>query len=230
MRKIAILSSIILLGLAAVVVAADLRMSHPVTGPIQSAGEQALLYSQISNPSTGGAAAQDFEAIYDAYDCYVGDDFQVTWADGWSLEQIHAPGIYFNGTGPALGIVYGFYGDAGGFPGVSLCSGTASIVSDVSGDILSQLPSVCDLTVSGTYWVSVAARMDYAVGGQWAVLAQAATIGSIAQWYNPGDGFGNGCTTWGSCDLSVINAAYLDMSFELLGTEIPVELQSFGIE
>jgi hypothetical protein len=229
MRKIAILSSVILLSLAAVVVAADLRTSHPVSGPIQSAGEQALLYSQIGNPSGGGAAAQDFEAIYDAYDCYAGDDFQVTWADGWSIEQIHAPGSY-SVAGPALGIVYGFYGDAGGFPGVSLCSGTASIVSDVSGDILSQLPSACDLTVSGTYWVSVAARLDYLAGGQWYVSAESVTTGSIAQWYNPGDGFALGCTTWGSCDLTVINAAYLDMSFELLGTEIPVELQSFGIE
>jgi hypothetical protein len=229
MRKIAILSSIILLGLAAVVVAADLTTSHPVAGPFQSAGEQAVLYSQISNPTGGGAAAQDFEAAYNAYDCYVGDDFQVTWADGWQVEQIHTPGSY-SLAGPALGMVYGFYGDGGGFPGASLCSGTASIVSDVAGDITSQLPSVCILPVSGTFWVSVAARLDYAAGGQWYVSTEAATIGSIAQWYNPGDGFGNGCTSWGSCDLSVINAAYLDMSFEILGAEIPVELQSFGIE
>ena len=33
-----------------------------------------------------------------------------------------------------------------------------------------------------------------------------------------------------SCDISVINAIYLDMSFEILGSEIPVELQSLGIE
>lgn len=229
MRKIAILSSVILLGLAAVVVAADLRTSHPVAGPFQSAGEQAVLYSQISNPSGGGAAAQDFEAAYNAYDCYAGDDFQVTWADGWSIEQIHTPGSY-SFAGPALGIVYGFYGDGGGFPGVSLCSGTATIVSDVSGDILSQLPSVCDLTVPGTYWVSVAARLDYAAGGQWYVGTEAATTGAIAQWYNPGNGFGLGCTAWGSCDLTAINPGYLDMSFEILGAEIPVELQSFGIE
>lgn len=229
MKKIAVLGSIILLGAAAVVVAADLRTSHPVAGPIQSAGEQALLYSQISNPTGGGAAAQDFEALYDAYDCYVGDDFQVTWADGWQIEQIHSPGSY-SLSGPALGMVYGFYGDGGGFPGVSLCSGTASIVSDVSGDILSQLPSVCILPVAGTYWVSVAARMDYIPGGQWYVSAESVTTGAIAHWYNPGDGFGNGCTLWSSCPLSVINAAYQDMSFELLGAEIPVELQSFGIE
>jgi len=229
MRKIATLSFVILLGLAAVAVAADLRTSHPVTGPFQSAGEQAVLYSQISNPSGGGAAAQDFEAAYDAYDCYAGDDFQVTWADGWSVEQIHTPGSYSD-AGPALGIVYGFYGNAGGFPGVSLCTGTASIVTDVGGDITSQLPSVCNLTVPGTYWVSVAARLDAVTNGQWFVGTEAATTGSIAQWYNPGNGFALGCTTWGSCPISVLNPAYLDMSFEILGAEIPVELQSFGIE
>jgi len=229
MRKIAVLSSVILLGLAAVVVAADLNTSHPVAGPFQSAGEQAVLYSQISNPSGNGAAAQDFEAAYNAYDCYVGDDFQVTWADGWQIEQIHTPGSY-SIAGPALGIIYGFYGDGGGFPGTSLCSGTASIVSDVAGDIVSQLPSVCILPVPGTYWVSVAARLDYAVGGQWYVSAEAATIGSTARWYNPGDGFGNGCTTWSSCLISIIDPAMQDMSFEVLGAEIPVDLQSFGIE
>jgi hypothetical protein len=232
MRRIAILSSVILLGLAAVVVAADLRTSHPATGLIQSVGEQALLYSQISSPGTGGVAAQDFEAIYDVYDCYVGDDFQVTWADGWQIEQIHAPGFY--GTtppgGPALGIVYGFYADGGGFPGVNLCSDTASIVNDVDGDILSQLPSGCVLPVAGTYWVSVAARMDYLPSGQWYILSQTITTGNIAHWYNPGDGFENGCTDWSICPISVINAAYLDMSFELYGAEIPVDLQSFGIE
>ena len=41
---------------AAVVVAADLTTSHSVTGPFQSAGEQTVLYSQISNPTGGGAA------------------------------------------------------------------------------------------------------------------------------------------------------------------------------
>jgi len=229
MRKIAILSSVILLGLAAVVLAADLTTTHPVSGPFQSAGEQAVLYSQISNPSGGGAAAQDFEAAYNAYDCYAADDFQVTWADGWQIEQIHTPGSY-SIAGPALGIVYGFYGDGGGFPGTSLCSGTASIVSDVSGDILSQLPSGCILPVSGTYWVSVAARLDYGVGGQWYVSAESVTTGNISHWYNPGNGFGLGCTSWSSCPLTVINSTYLDMSFEVLGTEIPVELQSFGIE
>lgn len=229
MKKIAVLGSVILLGVAGALVAADLTTSHPVAGPLQSAGEQTTLYSQISNPSGGGAAAQDFEAVYDAYDCYAGDDFQVTWADGWQIEQIHTPGSY-SVAGPALGMVYGFYGDGGGFPGTSLCSGTAPIVSDVDGDILSQLPSVCILPVSGTFWVSVAARMDYLPGGQWYVSTEAATTGSIARWYNPGNGFGEGCTTWSSCPISAINASYQDMSFELLGAEIPVELQSFGIE
>jgi len=229
MKKIAIISSIMLLGLAAVVVAADLTTSHPVTGPFQSTGEQAVLYSQISNPSGNGAAAQDFEAGYDAYDCAVADDFNVTWADGWEIEQIHTPGSY-SIAGPAAGIVYGFYGNSGGFPGTTLCSGTATVISDIAGDITSELPAPCQLPVAATYWVSVSARLDFGVGGQWYVSTEAATIGNIARWINPLDGFGNGCTTWSSCAISVIDPAMQDMSFEVLGTEIPVELQSFGIE
>ncbi|HOC44775.1 MAG TPA: hypothetical protein PKJ99_17315 [Thermoanaerobaculales bacterium] len=229
MKKIAIISSIVLLGLATVVVAADLAPIMRGNVASNPAGEQTTLYSQISNPGTYGAAAQDFEAAYDAYDCYVGDDFQVTWADGWQIEQIHSPGFY-SVAGPAAGIVYGFYGDGGGFPGNVLCSGTATILSDITGDITSELSSPCVLPVTGTYWVSVAARLDYATGGQWYVSSQLATIGSIAHWYNPGDGFGNGCTTWSSCALNFNNPTMMDMTFELLGTEIPVELQSFGIE
>jgi len=232
LRKTLSLMGLIIAVGALAAVAADITASHPIAGTFPSAGEQTVLYSQISNPSGGGAAAQDFEAIYDIYDCYVADDFVVTWADGWSIEQLHTPGIYSTTPpgGPAMGIVYEVFGNSGGIPGISLCSGTASIVSDVAGDIVSQLPAACDLTVPETYWVSVAARMDYLPNGQWYVAAEAATIGNIARWYNPGNGFGNGCTTWSSCDISVINASYQDMSFEVLGSEIPVELQSLGVE
>jgi hypothetical protein len=190
--------------------------------------EQHVAYGQISNPSGGGAAAQDFEAAYDAYDCSVGDDFRVIWAN-MAIEQIHSPGGYYPYSGPALGIVYGFYSDAGGFPGPSLCGGTAAVVSDVSGDILSELPSTCFLWEPGTYWVSVAARMDYSLSGQWWVSAESVTHGNIAHWYNPGNGFLIGCTTWSSCPLTVINAAYRDMSFELLSyvLDIPIFIDDF---
>lgn len=227
MRKIAMFGLILALA-GGMAVAADLSTSISINQQFPPAGEQVTLYSQIGN-NVGGAAAQDFEAAYDVYDCYVADDFVVTWTDGWSVEQLHTPGSY-SVAGPALGIVYEFFGNAGGLPGVSLCSGTATIVSDVAGDIISQLPANCDLPVPETYWVSVAARMDYVPSGQWYVGAEGNTTGFEARWYNPGNGFGNGCTTWGACGISTINATYLDMSFEILGTEIPVELQSFSIE
>jgi len=213
---------------AFVATAAEITPSKQINQTTTPAELQVTLYSQISNPSGGGAAAQDFEAAYDAYDCYVADDFVVTWVDGWSVEQLHTPGSY-SVAGPAEGITYEFFADAGGFPGtpVAGCSGIASIVFDNAGDITSALPAACDLTTPATYWVSVAARMDYASSGQWYVSTEAATTNSIARWYNPGDGFGNGCTTWSSCDLTVINATYFDMSFEILGATIPVELQSF---
>jgi hypothetical protein len=193
------------------------------------AHERYAYHSQIGNPSGGGAAAQDFEAAYDAYDCSVGDDFRVTWPDGWQIELIHTPGSY-SLAGPALDIAYGIYSDAGGFPGTSLCSGTAAIVSDASGDIVSELPSTCFLYVPGTYWVSVAARLDYGSSGQWWVSAETVTHGTIARWINPGDGWLTGCTSWSSCPLTVVDATYRDMSFELLTdvlTVLPIFIDDF---
>jgi len=212
-------------GHASIVATADPR-EEPAAPRTQ---ERYAYHSQISNPSGGGAPAQDFEAAYDAYDCSVGDDFRVTWPDGWQIELIHTPGSY-SLAGPALDIAYGIYSDAGGFPGTSLCSGTAAIESDVGGDILSELPSTCFLHVPGTYWVSVAARMDYHPNGEWWVSAEAVTHGTIARWINPGDGWLTGCTSWSSCPLTVVDAAYRDMSFELLTdvlTVPPIFLDDF---
>ncbi|HOC41873.1 MAG TPA: hypothetical protein PKJ99_02555 [Thermoanaerobaculales bacterium] len=209
--------------------ASNVTIADPRDGPAAPwSQEQYAYHSQISNPSGGGAPAQDFEAAYDAYDCSVGDDFQVTWPDGWQIMQIHTPGSY-NLAGPALGIVYGFFSDAGGLPGTTLCSGTAAIVSDVSGDIVSELPLTCFLYVPDTYWVSVAARMDYGSSGQWWVSAETVTHGNIARWINPGDAFGTGCTSWSSCLLTVVDADYRDMSFELLSSVlfVPIFIDDF---
>jgi hypothetical protein len=102
-------------------------------------------------------------------------------------------------------------------------------VSDVSGDTLSELPSVCRLYETGTYWVSVAARMDYHPSGQWWVSAETVTHGNIARWVNPGDGWLTGCTSWSSCPLTVVDADYRDMSFELLNRLlfVPIFLDDF---
>jgi hypothetical protein len=219
---------VVMIAIAAVASAGKLTPSAQI-GHGTAPSPHAVLYSQVANPSGGGAAAQDFESSYDAYDCYTGDDFVVTDAAGWTVQQIHVPGSY-SVAGPAAGIQYQFLTNAGGFPGTAVCSGTATVASDLAGDITATLPTVCNLTPAGTYWLSVAARMDFAAAGQWYVSTEAVTTGNIARWLNPGDGFGNGCTAWTSCAISVINAAYLDMSFEILGQVTPVELQSFTIK
>ncbi len=231
-RSVVVLAvAVVVLGVAVLASAANIQRSTTVTKPVQMADRQVVLYSQLGT-NVGGAAAQDFEAAYDVYDCAAGDDFQVTWADGWRIQQLHTPGTYST-TGPAAGIQFELLADGGGFPGAVVCSGLATVLTDVAGDITSDLPVDCDLTpavVPTTYWLSVAARLDYAAGGQWYAAAQDTTVGNIAKFYNPGDGFALGCTTWAACDLTVINAAYLDLMFEVLGETIPVELQSFQAE
>ena len=45
----------------------------------QCTGYQALL----------GCNAQDFEEVYDCYDCWAGDDFQVSDEPGWIVRDVH---------------------------------------------------------------------------------------------------------------------------------------------
>ncbi len=203
------------------------RIAIPVRADRQTCGGGESIYEQIGSPSGRGVAAQDFEAAYDAYDCAVADDFHLVWTD--YPDFVYTPGSYSAGGGPASAMVVQFFADAGGFPGTVLCSDTASILFDNSGDIFCNLPFNCVFTAGTTYWMAVAARMDYLSSGQWYVSTESVTTGNIAKWSNPGDGFGLGCTDWSSCDVNVYNPGDLDLSF-CLEIIIPVELQRFVIE
>lgn len=209
--------------------AGELRPSMTMPGgpARQTCGGGESIYEQIGAPTGRGIAAQDFEAAYDAYDCAVADDFQLTFTD--YPDFVYIPGSYSAGGGPASAMVVQFYADAGGYPGAVLCSGVATILDDQDGNIFCDLPFDCVFTAGTTYWVSVAARMDYLSGGQWYASTESVTTGNIGKWYNPGDGFGLGCTSWPSCDIDVMDPGDLDLSF-CLEIIIPVELQRFVIE
>ena len=45
-------------------------------------------------------SSQNFEADLDAYDDELADDFVVPGGDAWTIDQVDAAGVYFNGTGP----------------------------------------------------------------------------------------------------------------------------------
>ena len=68
----------------------------------------------------------------------------------------------------------------------------------------------------GTYWVSVQANMDFALGGEWGWETSTVTNGSPAAWQNPGDGFGTGCTSWG-VEIVCVPVGGPDKMFALKG-------------
>ncbi len=181
---------------------------------------QTTLYNQTANWSLGLSSVQNFEAAYDVYDAEGADDFVVTWADGWNIEQVGAIAGYWGATpgGPAASINLALYSDGSGLPGSAICTymnnpytddGAGNFLMDFSG-------SPCYLP-AGTYWVSLQGNLDFAVGGQFGWGTETVQTGAEGVWQNPGDGFGNGCTSW--TPRSGCGYLELDYSFLLNGTE-----------
>ena len=86
----------------------------------------------------------------------------------WTVQQVTVSGQYFNGPGPAASVNVTFYFDQLGFPGAAVPGGTYTNVamSDTAGNFIITLPSSLVL-VTGTYWVSVQANMDFTPFGEW---------------------------------------------------------------
>ncbi|MFO1339481.1 MAG: hypothetical protein U1F53_14875 [Burkholderiaceae bacterium] len=155
----------------------------------------AVLYSQNDNDGGTGVTSQNFEASFDIYDNSGADDFKVPKGTSWKVSSVDVTGVYYNGSGPAASEHVTFYADAGGLPGAAVADFPASAGTDSGGSF--SMPVKAKLK-KGTYWVGVQANMDFAIGGQWGWEVRSVQAGNGAAWQNPGDGFGSGCTTWGS--------------------------------
>src|SRR5438552_1615853 len=59
----------------------------------------ALLYDQTDNPGANATVSQDFETANDAFDSQLADDFVVPPGQTWTVQQVVAGGVYFNGAG-----------------------------------------------------------------------------------------------------------------------------------
>ena len=158
----------------------------------------ALLYDQTNSPGTNATVSQDFETANDAFDNQLADDFVVPGGQTWTVQQVVASGVYFNGPGPAASFNVTFYTNAGALPGAAVPGGTYTglAYTNVAGTFTITLPTNLVLT-AGTYWVSIQARMDFTPGGEWGWTDRTVTSNSAAAWQNPGGGFGTPCTTWG---------------------------------
>jgi len=155
-----------------------------------------VLYDQ-SGATANGFPSQNFESAYDQYDAAGADDFVVTDAGGWDVSSFNFQATVGDPTTATYDI--NVYPDAGGLPGASTVCNYSAIPGVFDGTLTSlsvALPSTCHLP-QGTYWVSVIANLDFAVGGQLFWSGDFRTgLGADAAWENPGGGFGLGCTTW----------------------------------
>jgi hypothetical protein len=203
---------------------------HPILNTVSKATTQQtndirfIFYDQTGGATTNGYASQDFETMYDSFDCQAADDFSAV--NGCILNKVDVIGSYFT-VGPADGFNVYFYTDSGGIPGTQVYYAFSQPYTfdgvnlfTISLDSFAVLPP-------GNYWVSVQCRMDFSTGGQWYWHQVNGAYSNTAQWQNPEGGWLTGCTTWGPIQ-DCINAVGTDMAFALHGVVVPVELISFG--
>ncbi len=197
----------------------SIATSGPAGGALPPhSGPEAVLYDQTDNPGANSINSQDFETSFDAYDNQAADDFVIPSGDAsWTIEQVEVAGVYFNGTGPAPAVNVFFYVDAATLPGTEVYSAIGLVPTDVGGSFAIDLTTPAVLP-AGTYWVSVQARMDFGVGGQWGWTERTVQSNSASAWRNPGGGFGTPCTAWGPRVSSCAVGTDPDLIFRLNGT------------
>ena len=177
-------------------------------------GPAGILYDQLNNPGTSSTSSQDFDAANAAFDDFAADDFVVPGGQTWNITEVDAQGGY--SAGSALSFNVFFYQDTGGVPATNpFYAAIGQSYVNNSGVFLITLTLPAVLT-SGTYWVSVQARMDLD-NGQWFWTDRTVQANSPAVWQNPGGGFGV-CPTWALRTTCVGDESAPDQMFRLIGT------------
>jgi len=162
-------------------------------------GKGTTLYDQSGNDNGIAVVSQNFESSFDIYDSQAADDFIVPSGQSWLVGEIDVTGQYFNGPGPADSVNVYFFKNKGGHPGRLIHSCEGASYTDSTG-LGSYVITACGRIKlkAGHLWVSVQANMNFSPAGEWGWEQSSVVTNDPAQWQNPGDGFGTGCTTWGN--------------------------------
>jgi hypothetical protein len=231
MNKTVLLASAAVLALS--VGGASAKPAHPGVA-FKGTAHQAIfktpkgsktLYDQSDAGSGEAIDSQNFESTFAAYDDAGADDFTVPSGHTWTVKEVDAPGLYFNGYGPASSENVTFYKDSGGVPGAITKKGQRNGLSgtDNAGSF------AIDLTnggatkgvklAGGHYWVSVVANCSFTGGcGEWGWSTSSTLHGTAGQWQNPGGGFGI-CPTWGPITSCISGDTDPDFQFVLKGKD-----------
>jgi hypothetical protein len=181
-----------------------------------------MLYNQNSNSNGTGIDSQNFTSTYSkTYNAAGADDFVVPKKTTWTVTEVDVSGIFYNGSGPATSENVTFYKDNKGVPGKAAKGGTFTDLNgtDSSGSYTIPLGKKGVKLKSGHYWVSVVANCGFLTGcGQWGWYLNGTIHNDAAVWENPGNGFGTGCTTWGTITKCEAGAYTGDFMFDLQGT------------
>jgi hypothetical protein len=220
MKKIYVICFILSLSFMTIAQENSLQLTTPAEVEISNEmnlKSKAVLWSQMAVGATG-YASQDFEAANAAYNCQAADDFVIT-SGVWEITSIECYGEYGT-TGPLQFLNIHFYEDNSGQPGtlVQEFLSVPCVTQNKSGIVTADLPSALTLN-TGTYWISIVARMDYDPNGQWWWYETTTSNLSMWHWRNPGDGFGSGFTNWTVASANWATAAN-DMTFALNGTSM----------
>lgn len=158
----------------------------------------AVLYSQLDNPSGNGVPDQDFEAGFDTYDSIAADDFVVTDASGWTIQQVSTVGTTGTAGGATVNVTIHANSVGGGdpdLPGAAECTYTGLTPADTTGSFVITLPTAC-VVGPGTHWVSIQTNQNYGTYGQHFWSNRTTQTGSESVWANAGNGFATGCTAF----------------------------------
>jgi hypothetical protein len=199
--------------------AAQAKSSHSAAKFKNADRTATVLYDQNDDSQGYADISQNFESTFDVYDSQGSDDFTVPEGAKWSIKEVDVTGLYFNGTGLADSVNVYFYKDKNGHPGKLVASAEGIDAGDDGfGNFAISLPKKSATLKSGHYWVSVQVNMSFSTGqGEWGWATRTTQAGDPAQWQDPGDGFGTGCTSWSEEQTCLGGVGGIDHMFTLRG-------------
>ncbi|HET7079298.1 MAG TPA: hypothetical protein VFM49_17835, partial [Chloroflexia bacterium] len=193
--------------------------SQPGGGPPVPAAPNVVLYDQYDNASASqNTSSQQFEPTLAQYNDQGADDFVVPGGVAWTVNEVDVVGDRSTTTSPASFNVF-FYANSGTLPGTPVYTATAQTYTRTGTDYVISLATPAVLA-TGTYWVSVQARLNAGTGGtanQWYWRNRTVQSNNPAAWRNPGNGFATNCTNWG-VRSTCLGQSTPDQVFRLAGT------------